>query len=271
MKRLFAFTLLIVSLRLNAQKNIDGLIRAEKSFAAYSVAHGTKDAFLKFLDSNGVVFNQGKAVNGIEIWNKRENGQQVLSWSPQYAEIATSNDFGYTTGPWELRPNANNDSVIARGQYTTVWHIDANGEWKFLVDLGVGTTPKVLALNVNKIKAKKITGNATINEILKAEQNFIDAYRADKTKAYSAYLSKQSILNRNGPYHPAISRKSQSAMITNSPAIIQFTILGSGIASSGDMAYVYGSAVIHNKVENYLHIWRKEKDGWKMALEVLRY
>ena len=271
MKRLIAFTLLIVSLHLNAQKNLDGLIHAEKSFASYSVAHGTKDAFLKFLDSNGVVFNQGKAVNGIEIWNKRENGQQVLSWSPQYAEIATSNDFGYTTGPWELRPNANNDSIIARGQYTTVWHIDANGEWKFLVDLGVGNTPKVLALNLNKVKAKKITGNAIINEVLKAEQNFIDAYTVDKTKAYGTYLSKQSILNRNGPYHPAVSRKSQSAMITNNPATIQFTITGSGIAPSGDMAYVYGNAVIHNKAENYLHIWRKEKDGWKIALEVLRY
>lgn len=271
MKRLIAIALLMVSFQLKAQRNIDGLINAEKSFAAYSVAHGTKDAFLKFLDSTGVVFNQGKAVNGIETWSKREKGQQVLSWNPQYAEIATSNDFGYTTGPWELKPNANNDTVIARGQYTTVWHIDAKGEWKFLVDLGVGNIPKVLMLSLDKIKAKKVLGDASTDEVLKAEQNFIDTYKTDKSKAYNTYLSSKSILNRNGLYYPALSKKSQLAMITNSPTDIQFTIAGSGIASSGDMAYVYGNTVINNKAENYLHIWRKEKEGWKIALEVLRY
>jgi ketosteroid isomerase-like protein len=270
MKRLVAFAVLIVSLHLNAQKNIDGLITAEKNFAAYSVVHGTKDAFLKFLDSDGVVFDQAKAVNGIEIWDKREKRPQVLNWTPQFAEIASSNDFGYTTGPWELRPNANNDSVIARGQYTTVWHIDTNGEWKFLVDLGVGNTPKVLSASLNKIKAKKVPGSATGYEVLKAEQNFFEAYKTNKAKAYNIYLSRQGILTRNGLY-PATSKKTQAAMIANTPADIQFTITGSGIAASGDMAYVYGNTIFNNKPENYLHIWRKEKEGWKIALEVLRY
>jgi len=207
MKRLSAFIALIVSLHLNAQKNIGGLINSEKSFAAYSVNHGTKDAFLKFLDSNGVVFDQGKAVNGIEIWNKREKRPQVLNWNPQFAEIASSNNFGYTTGPWELMPSLNNDTVIARGQYTTVWHIDANGEWKFLVDLGVGNTPKVLSAGLNKIKVKKVSGDAVnTDEVLKAEQNFLNAYKTDKVKAYNIYLSQHSILNRNGLY-PATSKK----------------------------------------------------------------
>jgi ketosteroid isomerase-like protein len=270
MKRLVTVTVLIISLHLNAQKNIDGLITAEKNFAAYSVAHGTKDAFLKFLDSNGVVFDQGKAVNGIEVWNKREKRPQVLNWSPLFAEIASSNDFGYTTGPWELMPNANNDSAVARGQYTTVWHIGTNGEWKFLVDLGVGNTRKILSTSLNKIRVKKVSGSATRHEILKVEQNFLDAYKTDKTIAYDAYLSRQCILNRNG-LNPATSKKTQAAIIANTPTDIQFTITGSGIAASGDMAYVYGNTIINNKPENYLHIWRKEKVGWKIALEVLRY
>lgn len=271
MKRILGFALVLSSFQLKAQRNIDALINAEKNFAAYSVAHGTKNAFLKFLDSNGVVFDGGKAVNGIAIWNKRENRPSILNWAPQFAEIASSNDFGYTTGPWQLTPNAKNDTVIARGQYTTVWHIDANGEWKFLVDLGVGNTPKVLMLSLDKIKAKKITGDASTTELLKAEQDFIDTYRVDKSKAYELFLSKQSILNRNGLYYPAIKKKSQVQMIGNTPSNIRFEITGSGIASSGDLAYVYGNTIIDDKPENYLHIWRKEKDGWKLALEVLRY
>jgi ketosteroid isomerase-like protein len=271
MKKLIVLLFLIAAYQMNAQKNIDGLINAERTFAAYSVAHGTKDAFLKFLDSNGIVFDNGKAINGIEIWNKREKRSSILNWSPQFAEIASSNDFGYTSGPWELKPGANNDTVIARGQYTTVWHIDKNGEWKFLIDLGVGNTPKVLMLSLDKIKAKKITGDASTTEVLNAEQNFINAFKLNKEESYKNHLSKRSVLNRNGLNYPAIGKKGQSNMIESTPAGIAFTMLGSGIASSGDLAYVYGNTIVNNKPENYLHIWRKENGGWKIALEVLRY
>jgi ketosteroid isomerase-like protein len=271
MKKGFLILFLVAAYYSNAQKNMEGLVNAERSFSAYSVSHGTKEAFLKFLDSNGVVFEQGKAVNGIAAWNKRENRPASLKWWPGFAEIASSNEFGYTTGPWELYGGTKKDSVVARGNYTTVWHIDNKGEWKFLVDLGVSNTPKYLAIGLTKIKAKKLTGQAVTNELLKAEEAFIAIYKTDKAKAYKTYLSKQSILNRNGLYYPAIKDKSRSERIENTPSAIEFTITGSGIAASGDLAYVYGNTLINTKAENYLHIWRREKDGWKIALEVLRY
>jgi len=270
MKKLIIIAFLIVCFQLNAQRNIDGLINAEKSFAAYSVEHGTKNAFLSFADSNGIVFDQSKSANAIEVWNKRENQVSILNWKPQFAEIASSNNFGYTTGPWTFQRTIN-DRVIARGQYVTVWHISSDGEWKFVVDLGVGNTPKVERVNLNKIKAGKISGDPITSEVLKAEQNFINVYKTDIFKAYTTYLSRNSILTRNGMLAPATSKKSQLEMIVHTPKEIQFTITGSGIAASGDMAFVYGNCLINNKPENFLHIWRKEKGGWKIALEVLRY
>jgi ketosteroid isomerase-like protein len=271
MKRLIAPLFLFAVLQLNAQKNIDNLINAEKSFAAYSVAHGTRDAFLNFLDSNGVVFEQGKPANGIQAWEKRKNGPMILNWRPQYVEIATSNDFGYTTGPWELKATATPDSVIARGRFTTVWHLDADGHWKCLVDLGVGNSPKDLALTVTKISKEKAGGSTSMAELLQAEKAFVDEYKSDKDAAYGSYLSKECILNRNGLVYPATSKKAQLQMIKGSPADIQFEVAGSGIAPSGDLAYVYGNTLLNNKPENYLRIWRREKTGWKIAVEVLRY
>src|SRR6476619_6274717 len=102
MKQIYILLLssLSISLSLQAQKNIDGLIAAEKNFAALSVAQGTKTAFLHFLDSNGIVFDKGNPVNGIQVWTSRENRGGVLNWHPQFAEISLSGDFGYTTGPW---------------------------------------------------------------------------------------------------------------------------------------------------------------------------
>src|SRR5258708_25344796 len=97
MRKIFLLTGIIFLYSItNAQRTIDGLINAEKSFAAYSVAHGTKDAFLKFADSAGIAFDQGKPVHAIETWNKREKRPGVLNWQPEYAEISASGDFGFT-------------------------------------------------------------------------------------------------------------------------------------------------------------------------------
>src|SRR5262245_11383803 len=86
-KKYYFISMLYVGcfLEVPAQKGIDGLIQAEKDFAAFSVNNSTKEAFLKFLDSNGIVFDNGKPVNGIEIWNKRDSRPGVLNWWPQNA------------------------------------------------------------------------------------------------------------------------------------------------------------------------------------------
>jgi ketosteroid isomerase-like protein len=254
-----------------AQTGIDGLINAEKSFAAYSVAHSTKEAFLKYLDSAGIVFDNSKPVNGIEIWNKREKRPGVLNWHPQFAEISESGDFGYTTGPWTLQ-NSSNDSVVARGQYTTVWHINKNGEWKFLIDLGVVNTPVNSVTEVRKIDvAKKFYAGAIPNEVpvVKAENKFLKSVSKNKSETYKKYLSSESILNRNG-YLPATTPVDQQKLIDLTSSV-QYKMDGWGMSENMDMGYAYGTTVINGKTENYLRIWRWEKNGWKIALEVLRY
>jgi len=138
------------------------------------------------------------------------------------------------------------------------------------VDLGVGNTPELLQPDLNQIKTKKISGTASTNNLLKTEQNFIELYKANKANAYKVYLSNQSILNRNG-FQPATEKKSQADMIIATPSDIEFTITGSQIAQTGDLAFIYGNTLRNNKTENYLRIWRKEKDGWRIAVEVLRY
>ena len=56
MNKLAFLILVFLTCRAAAQKNIEGLIQAERNFAAYSVANNTKDAFLNYLDSSGFVF-----------------------------------------------------------------------------------------------------------------------------------------------------------------------------------------------------------------------
>jgi uncharacterized protein DUF4440 len=274
MKKIFSISILFLVCLLegSAQKGIDGLIEAEKNFAAYSVAHSTKEAFLKFLDSTGIVFDNGKPVNGIETWNKREKRPGVLNWHPQYAEIARTGDFGYTTGPWTFQPGSLSDSIAARGQYTTVWSINKNGEWKFLVDLGVGNTPINSSTDVKKINNdKQLSGNGPVPHpgLLDAENDFLKLVPENKVKAYDKYLSEKSILNRNG-YLPATASSDQKKLIELTPSA-QYKMEEWEMSGILDMGYVYGTTIINGKTENYLRIWRWENREWKIALEVLRY
>jgi ketosteroid isomerase-like protein len=273
MRKIFSILILfsVCFQNIQAQKGIDALIQAEKDFAAYSVANNTKEAFLNFLDSAGIIFDNGKPANGITTWKKREKGPGVLNWHPQVAEISGSGDFGYTTGPWTFQ-NSSNDTVVARGQYTTVWQINRKGEWKFLVDLGVSNTPPGLKTEVEKINvAKRSSASATQHDSpVIAENNFLTAVSKDKSKAYKKYLSSKSILNRNG-YLPATSSADQRKLLEITTSSIQYKLDGAGMSPGMDLGYAYGTTTINGKTDNYLRIWRWEKDEWKIALEVLRY
>lgn len=251
---------------LPAQKNIDGLIAAEKAFAKYALDKNTKEAFLKFADTAGVQFVEGKPLKSSEFWAKREANTTRLKWQPQFAEIASSDDFGYTTGPWTFQAT-DADTVAARGQFTTVWHLNKNGEWKFLVDFGNNNVEVNTSGDVQKIKVPK-KNKGTESTLLHEQELFNQLATINPQAAYQKYLSAQSILNFNGllPITKTFEQLSPFNAITTG---VSFNIQGSGIANSGDIGYVYGTTLFKDKTNNYLHIWRQEKDGWKIAVAVV--
>ncbi len=271
-KTLNTFILFSLGQSVIAQKGIENLLLAEKDFAAYSVAHSTKEAFQKFIDSNSIMFDNGKPVNAIEFWEKREKNAGVLNWRPQYAEISASGDFGYTTGPWTFQ-STKNDTIAARGQYTTVWHINKNGEWKFLVDLGIdneqpGSTEERI---IDTPKEPAVPDeHSPINLLERAETNFNSLQVKNNSKAYETWLSHESILTRHG-FLPAATSAERRSVIVSTPAGIKYTMDGFGISIIPDMGYTYGKSITGGKTENYLRIWRREKNGWRIAVEVLRY
>lgn len=269
-KTLITATLFFLGRSAVAQQGIDNLARAEKNFAAYSVAHSTKEAFLAYIDSNSVMFENGTPVKALDFWNNREKKPGVLNWRPQYMEISVSGDFGYTTGPWTFQ-NSLTDPVIARGQYATVWALNKKGEWKFLADLGIDNKEandgREKIINAPK-QTERYTGHQ--HPLANAESGFNDLFPDNRSKAYKVWLSKESILTRNG-YLPAQDDTSRKKIIGSTPAEIRFTTAGMGVSPAQDMGYTYGTATISGKAENYLRIWRREKNGWRIALEVLRY
>jgi ketosteroid isomerase-like protein len=251
----------------SAQKTIDGLIAVERAFAQYALDKNVKQAFLKFADTAGLQFDNGKPIKSRELWVSREENKSVLKWQPQFAEIAASGDFGYTTGPWTFQAS-DKDTIAGRGQYTTVWYVNANGEWKFLVDYGHNYAPGLINTSNDAEKIKvPVKQKATEQSLLEAQKAFNILAAISPQAAYQKYLSRQSILNFEG--HLPIKKTFEQLAVFNDVTEVSFNIQGSGIASSGDMGYVYGATTYKEKTDNYVHIWRREKDGWKIAVAVV--
>jgi hypothetical protein len=254
-----------------AQRSIDSMVQAEKNFANTSLVGSTKEAFVKFIDTAGIVFEKGNPVNGFELYTKSERRPGILTWDPEYAEISSSNDFGYTSGPWKYYANTLKDDPLAKGHFVTVWHLNNKGEWKFLIDFGAPYNLERKKMPLKKVRPEKGGLEKSGQQSLKqAEEKFIQSYKTQGKQAYSSFLSSNSRLNYSG-YLPALNSTDRKAMIDSLPANLGYTIIGVGSSPKDDLGYVYGTADVNEKHDGYLRIWRREKDGWKIAVEVLHF
>src|ERR1051326_8943026 len=114
------------------------VVEMEHAFAKAAATRGTRDAFIEFLADDGIVFQPGP-VNGKKFWTERERRKGLLSWEPEYADVSRAGDLGWTTGPWEFRPNGPDEKPAAFGEYFTIWKKQSDGSWKAVLDRGVST------------------------------------------------------------------------------------------------------------------------------------
>ena len=124
MQKYFALVVIsILSTQAFSQRSVDSMIRTEKNFANTSLVVSTREAFIKFIDSAGIVFEKGKPVNGLDLYTKSERRPGILTWEPEYAEIAkTTNTFRSHGGinPYDLirqHPELTNNHFALIGAY----------------------------------------------------------------------------------------------------------------------------------------------------------
>lgn len=266
MKLLFCWMAMGFASAAFAQKGLDEMIAAEKSFAAYAVAAGTREAFLEYADTASVMFRNAEPVNGYNLWRDRTPSPGILNWRPSHAEISASGDFGWTCGPWTFQPKTITDSVVATGYFFTIWQKKGSA-WKFILDVGTDTGPIRKDTAVKELTTEK--GRGSLNTMLEAEDAFIKFYITDTLRPYQLFGSNEALLVTEGQdlrdnflgYWPST---------THRPGRKTFTVQGSGISPAGDLGYVYGTVTSAGKKETYLRIWRHELTGWKIAVQMLR-
>jgi ketosteroid isomerase-like protein len=115
---------------------IRAIVEQERAFSAASVAKSTRDAFMEFLADDSLLFRPGPVPGKMFIRN-RPAPPGKLVWAPTFADAASSEDIGYTSGPYEFRKAEMTETPQSWGHYVSIWRKQRDGAWKVEVELAV--------------------------------------------------------------------------------------------------------------------------------------
>ena len=116
------------------------MVETERAFSRTSEEKGTRESFAEFIAEDGILFRP-TAVLG-KKWMQEHplppsTTRPLLSWQPIFAAVSRAGDLGYTTGPWQFKQDIKDAKPAAFGNFMTVWKKQADGTWKFALDLGI--------------------------------------------------------------------------------------------------------------------------------------
>jgi ketosteroid isomerase-like protein len=266
------------------------LVEAEISFAAAAEQRGTKAAFMEFLADDGIIFRP-EAKNGKSFWRSQPESPALLSWRPAWADISSDGQLGYTTGPWELRPNGKNDQPTAFGQYVTIWKKQADGAFKAVLDIGIshGNPTNVAAkteksspasAGVSAVKWKFPTdagqGDKSVKEqVLLDRLGSIFSQRV-MSKKLLGHLADDAVVLREGqmPYVGRAQIAANAEKIDRDfPPDSFLNFEGTATPSQGNLTYAYGVYKLTHKDKsvsrwNFLQIWKYRGGRWQVALDL---
>ncbi|PKL82923.1 MAG: hypothetical protein CVV24_07655 [Ignavibacteriae bacterium HGW-Ignavibacteriae-3] len=282
MKVLIIFSFfLFASVKLSAQKNNDdwnSMVAAEYSFAKSATEIGTRDAFLKFIADDGILFRP-TPVNGRKFLTDSPGRPGLLSWFPVCAKVSINGRMGFTTGPADFKKDKDS-AAIWFGNFATVWERQSDGEWKFVIDYGNSCNEQNLSpLEYSNVLPErknehKANNQASPDELFMIDNEFNrNEKNSNYVMIYMQYINEESRLLRDGHY-PVIGIEKIAGYLREHKGIIKLIPLGGKISSSKDIGFTYGriEQVNSNNTEaryNYFRIYKKDGTRWLIAVEVV--
>lgn len=112
------------------------LLTADQAFAALSDSTDARTAFAAYLDPGAILLpRSGEPREGLTaaLDALGDASAYRLLWQPQFAEVAASDDFGWTWGTYQVVVEG---EEVSRGKYVNVWRRQPDGAWKVRLDMG---------------------------------------------------------------------------------------------------------------------------------------
>ena len=284
MKARILFAVLTLSLTVSAQTPLQKMVQTEQAFSRMAAEKNTRDAFMAFIADDGLLFRPG-AVNGKQ-WMRdhpvpASDKRPLLAWQPAFAGMAAAGDLGFTTGPWEFKQDVKDEKPAGYGHFVTLWKEQADGSWKFVVDLGINHPQSGGPQTLWNPLAEKARKNFKAVDVAKALQALLDRDREFSSavgkrglaQGFSSYSSPDVRLYRTGSL-PFVGRTAAANALTSAKGQPTWTPLGGDVSRSGDLGYTHGTYETTDGAKgviergSYLHIWKNEGGVWRVVLDV---
>ena len=274
-----SLVLLGFSVVAQAQSALHDMVKTEQAFSKMAEEKNTRDAFLAFIADDGLLFRPG-AVNG-KKWMlehpappPKDDKKPLLAWQPAYAGMAASGDMGFTTGPWEAKADIKDEKPGAYGHFMTVWKKQADGSWKFVVDLGISHpqsggpqtvwTPPVTS---KKETFKRVDVTNARKSLLDRDQAYAIAATLGVAEAFRDFASPDVRLYRanNLPY---LGRDASVEALAKTTGEVKWQVIAADVSQAGDLGYTHGTYEAGNERGSYVRIWKKENGQWRIIMDV---
>lgn len=275
--------LLLLTLTAPAQTPLLEMVQTEQAFSRMAAEKTAREAFMAYIADDGLLFRPG-AVNGKKWMNEHplppSDKRPLLAWQPSFAGMAAAGDLGFTTGPSEFKADVKDEKPASYGHFVTVWKKQADGSWKFAVDLGIQHpmsggpltiwTPQD---NTKYAVFRPVDVAATTRALLDLDRAYSSesVKQGSFAKAFLHHSSKDVRVYRNGSL-PSIGRDAANAVQAEKRQV-SWSPSGGDVSHSGDLGYTHGTYEIADagkvaETGSYVRIWRKEAGHWRVALDV---
>jgi len=263
------------------------MVQTEQAFSRTAEEKDTRDAFMSFIADDGLLFRPN-AVNG-KKWMQEHpvpasDKHPLLAWQPVFARVAASGDLGFTTGPWEFKSDRSDEKPAGYGHFVTIWKKQADGSWKFAVDLGISHPDSAGPLKLWDVSDERTAKPSKLVNVLEEQKKLTAQDRAFSDqglkdgliKAFTSFSATDIRLYRNDRL-PFVGREASLSYLSAIKLNFVWKPTRSDVARSGDLGYTVGTyeAVPTNdptgkvtELGNYLRIWQKQNGSWRIVLDV---
>jgi ketosteroid isomerase-like protein len=259
------------------QSALQEMVKTEQAFSKTAEEKNIRDAFLAFIADDGLLFRPG-AVNGkkwmLEHPVPPSDKKPSLAWQPAYAGVSASGDMGFTTGPWEAKADVNDEKPQGYGHFVTVWKKQADGSWKFVVDLGIshpqsgGPQSLWTPADTNKKETfKPVDVTSARKSLLDRDQAYAVAATLGVANAFTEFASPDVRLYRANSL-PFIGRDASLEALKKTAGKVEWHPLAADVSRAGDLGYTHGTYEAGTERGSYVRIWKKENGQWRIVMDV---
>ena len=278
------FVLAAIAQKPTTESPLHSMVATERAFSQASADKGTRDSFLMYIAEDGILFRPSATLGKkwlLEHPVPLTDNRPLLSWQPIFADIAAAGDMGYTFGPWEYKQNINDQKPTAFGHFVTMWKKQADGAWRFAIDLGVShpqsATPATPWVPGPISKTTTHVANvpvATSREALMSrEREFSqESAKQGSVAAFTKYAAAEVRLFRN-KHLPFVGKRNIPAALETSNGVLTWQPESADASRSGDLGYTYGryelktDGVLTAK-GNFMRFWKKQDGIWRVVIDV---